>query len=107
VRPEVEAGLNGVERWKAAHDFLCDGRPGVCAPKQREQHEITTLALPLLHHGLRLRKPVLVAKTLEPPPGLPPLTAAACALPPWFYAPVKPYGRFPLALDRPSRLEAA
>jgi TnpA family transposase len=43
---------NGVERWNEAHAFLCDGRQGVFATNQREQQEITTLALQLLQNCL-------------------------------------------------------
>ena len=108
LRHEVEAGLNVVERWNEANDFLCYGRQGVFATNQREQQEITTLALQLLQNCLMLINTVLVEKTLEQYQLLPHLTAADYrALTPLFYEHVNPYGLFTLDLDRPSLLEAA
>jgi TnpA family transposase len=108
LRHEVEAGLNVVERWNAANDFLCYGRQGVFATNQREQQEITTLALQLLQNCLMLINTLLVEKTLEQHQLLPHLTAADYrALTPLFYEHVNPYGLFTLDLDRPSLLEAA
>jgi TnpA family transposase len=45
LRYEVNEGLNVVERWHAASDFLCYGRQGIWATNSREQQEVTTLAL--------------------------------------------------------------
>jgi TnpA family transposase len=108
LRHEVEAGLNVVERWNEANDFLCYGRQGVFATNQREQQEITTLALQLLQNCLMLINTLLVEKTLEQHQLLPHLTDADYrALTPLFYEHVNPYGLFTLDLDRPSLLEAA
>jgi TnpA family transposase len=108
LRHEVEAGLNVVERWNEVNDFLCYGRQGVFATKQREQQEITTLALQLLQNCLMLINTLLVEKTLEQHQLLPHLTDADYrALTPLFYEHVNPYGLFTLDLDRPSLLEAA
>jgi TnpA family transposase len=108
LRHEVEAGLNVVERWNEANDFLCYGRQGVFATNQREQQEITTLALQLLQNCLMLINTLLVEKTLEQHQLLPHLTDADHrALTPLFYEHVNPYGLFTLDRDRPSLLEAA
>src|SRR5262249_39220539 len=40
LRYEVNAGLNVVERWNAANDFLCYGRQGSFAMNSREQQEV-------------------------------------------------------------------
>ena len=104
----AEAGLNVVERWNEANDFLCYGRQGVFATNNREQQEITTLALQLLQNCLMLINTLLVEKTLEQHQFLPHLTDADYrALPPWFSEHVHPYGLFTLDLDRPSLVEAA
>jgi TnpA family transposase len=108
LRHEVEAGLNVVERWNEANDFLCYGRQGVFATNQREQQEITTLALQLLQNSLMLINTLLVEQTLEQHQLLPHLTDADYrALTPLFYEHVNPYGLFTLDLERPSFLEAA
>jgi TnpA family transposase len=102
LRHEVEAGLNVVEQWNEANDFLCYGRQGVFATNQREQQEITALALQLLQSCLMLINTLLVEKTLEQHQLLPHLTAADYrALTPLFYDHVNPYGLFTLDLDRP------
>ena len=54
LRHEVEAGLNVVERWNEASDFLCYGRQGIWATNSRDQQEITTLCLQLLQNCLML-----------------------------------------------------
>jgi TnpA family transposase len=108
LRHEVEAGLNVVERWNEANDFLCYGRQGVFATNNREQQEITTLALQLLQNCLMLINTLLVEKTLEQDQLLPQLTDAdRRALTPLFYEHVNPYGLFTLDLNRPPLLEAA
>jgi TnpA family transposase len=108
LRHEVEAGLNVVERWNEANDFLCYGRQGVFATNNREQQEITTLALQLLQNCLMLINTLLVEKTLEQHQLLPQLTDDdRRALTPLFYEHVNPYGVFALNLDQPSLLEAA
>ena len=68
--------MNVVARCNEAHDFLCYGRPGVFATKQREQQEITTLALQLLQNCLMLINTLLVEKMLEQHQFLPQLTDA-------------------------------
>src|SRR5256712_10163636 len=108
LRHEVEAGLNVVERWNEANDFLCYGRQGIWATNSREQQEITTLALQLLQNCLMLINTLLVEKTLEQHQFLAQLTDAdRSALTPLFYEHVNPYGLVALDLDRPSWLEAA
>jgi hypothetical protein len=106
--PQVEAGLNVVERWNEANDFLCYGRQGIFATNNREQQEITTLALQLLQNCLMLINTLLVERTLEQHQLLPQLTAAdRRALTPLFYEHVNPYGVFALNLEQPPLLEAA
>jgi TnpA family transposase len=108
LRHEVEAGLNVVERWNEANDFLCYGRQGVFATNNREQQEITTLALQLLQNCLMLINTLLVEKTLEQHQLLAQLTDAdRRALTPLFYEHVNPYGVFALNLEQPPLLEAA
>jgi TnpA family transposase len=64
LRYEVNAGLNVVERWNAANDFLCYGRQGVFATNSRAQQEITTLCLHLLQNCLMLINTILVEQTI-------------------------------------------
>src|SRR5215470_5648571 len=64
LRYEVNEGLNVVERWNAANDFLCYGRQGIFAMNSREQQEVTTLSLQLLQNCLMLINTVLVERTI-------------------------------------------
>src|SRR6266850_823627 len=108
LRHEVEAGLNVIERWNAASDFLCYGRQGIGATNSREQQEVTTLALQLLQNCLMLINTLLVERTIAQHRLLEQLSEGdRRALSPLFYEHVNPYGLFALDLDRPSWLEAA
>jgi TnpA family transposase len=108
LRYEVNEGLNVVERWNAANDFLCYGRQGVFATNSREQQEITTLCLQLLQNCLMLINTILVEQTITQHHFLEQLQADdRRALTPLFYEHVNPYGLFALDMDQPSFLEAA
>jgi TnpA family transposase len=108
LRHEVEAGLNVVERWNEANDFLCYGRQGIWATNSRAQQEITTLCLQLLQNCLMLINTILLEQTIAQHQLLEQFSAAdRRALSPLFYEHVNPYGLFQLDLDRPSWLEAA
>jgi TnpA family transposase len=108
LRYEVQEGLNVVERWNAANDFLCYGRQGILATNSREQQEISTLALQLLQNCLMLINTLLVERTIAQHQLLDQLSEEdRRALSPLFYEHVNPYGLFALDLTRPSLLEAA
>ena len=108
LRYEVNEGLNVVERWNAAKDFLCYGRQGMFATNSREQQETTTLCLQLLQNCLMLINTLLVERSLTPQQLLEQfMEADRHALTPLFYEHVNPYGLFALHLDQPSFMEAA
>jgi TnpA family transposase len=108
LRYEVQEGLNVVERWNAANDFLCYGRQGILATNSREQQEISTLCLQLLQNCLMLINTLLVERTIAGHQLLEQLSEEdRRALSPLFYEHVNPYRLFALDLDRPSWLEAA
>lgn len=108
LRYEVNEGLNVVERWHAANDFLCYGRQGIFATNSRAQQETTTLCLQLLQNCLMLINTLLVERSLTQPQLLEQFNEAdRRALTPLFYEHVNPYGLFALHLDQPSFLEAA
>jgi len=108
LRYEVNEGLNVVERWNEANDFLCYGRQGIWASNSREQQEVTTLALQLLQNCLMLINTVLIEQTIAQHHLLDQLSVEdRRGLTPLFYGHVNPYGLFALDLDQPSFLEAA
>jgi TnpA family transposase len=108
LRYEVNEGLNVVERWNAANDFLCYGRQGILTMNSREQQEVMTLSLQLLQNCLMLINTLLVEHTIAQHRLLDSLSGEdRRALTPLFYEHVNPYGLFALDLDQPSFLEAA
>jgi TnpA family transposase len=107
-RYEVHQGLNVIERWNAANDFLCYGRQGILATNSPAQQEISTLCLQLLQNCLILINTLLVERTIAQGQLLEQLSADdRRALSPLFYEHVNPYGLFALDMDRLSWLEAA
>jgi hypothetical protein len=54
VRREVNEGLNVVEQWNSANDFIFFARRGDMASNRREDHEISMLALHLLQNCMVL-----------------------------------------------------
>lgn len=108
LRYEVQAGLNVIERWNAANDFLCYGRQGIFATNSRAHQETSTLCLQLLQNCLMLINTLLVERTIAQHQLLEQLSESdRRALSPLFYEHVNPYGLFALDLDRLSWLEAA
>ena len=107
MRHEVHEGLNVVERWNGANDFICYGRHGIFATNSREQQEMSTLALQLLQNCLMLINTLLVEQTIERQNLMESLSVEDLrALTPLFYEHVNPYGLFELDLERPSFLAA-
>ncbi len=105
LRYEVNEGLNVVERWNGANEFICYGRQGVLATNSREQQEIATLSLQLLQNCLMLINTILVEQTIEKQQLLDQLSIEDLrALTPLFYEHINPYGLFELDMERPSFL---
>jgi TnpA family transposase len=108
LRHEVEAGLNVVERWNEANDFIRYGRQGLFATNSREQQEIAALCLQLVQNCLMLINSLLVEQTVAHHQLLEQFSGDdRRALTSLFYEHVNPYGLFELDVTRPSFLEAA
>jgi TnpA family transposase len=108
LRHEVQEGLNVVERWNEANDFIRYGRQGIFATNSREQQEISALCLQLLQNCVMLINTILVEQAVDKHQLLAALSVEDHrALTPLFYEHVNPYGLFELDLDRPSLLETA
>jgi TnpA family transposase len=48
LRQEIEEGLNVIENWNSANDFIWYGKGGEIATNNKEEQEIAVLALHLL-----------------------------------------------------------
>jgi TnpA family transposase len=108
LRHEVEAGLNVVERWNEANDFIRYGRQGIFTTNSREQQEIAALCLQLVQNCLMLINTILVEQTVAQHQLLEQWSSDdRRGLTALFYEHVNPYGLFELDVTRPSFLEAA
>jgi TnpA family transposase len=104
---EVQDGLNVVERWNGANDFICYGRHGIFSTNSREHQEVSTLCLQLLQNCLMLINTILVQRAVEQHDLFLKLNKDDLrALTPLFYEHINPYGIFELDLERPSFLRA-
>lgn len=108
LRHEVEAGLNVVERWNEANDFIRYGRQGLFATNSREQQEISALCLQLVQNCLMLINSILVEQTVAHHQLLEQFSDDDHrGLTSLFYEHVNPYGLFELDVSQPSFLEVA
>jgi TnpA family transposase len=109
LRREIHEGLNVVENWNSANDFILFGKGGEIATNQRDDHELTVLALHLLQSSLVYVNTLMLQRVLsEPRWEKRPTAEDLRALTPLFYNHVNPYGTFHLDintrldLDQPS-----
>jgi TnpA family transposase len=108
VRRETHEGLNVVENWNSATEFVSYGRHGELATNDTEDQEIKVLSLQLLQNCIMLVNTILVQRILEDDALLSRLTPADLrGLTPLFYGHINPYGLFYLDIEQPSFLEAA
>jgi TnpA family transposase len=87
-------GLNVIERWNGANDFVYFARRGEMTSNRREDHEISMLALLVYVSTLMLQE------ILDQPCWQGQLTATDLrALTPLIWEHVNPYGRFDLDMS--------
>ena len=109
LRREVHEGLNVIESWNGANDFILYGRGGDIASNRLEDQEATMLALHLLQNCMVYVNTLMVQRVLGEPIWLKHMGATEQrALTPLFWGHVNPYGTFRLdmtarlPLDRPT-----
>jgi TnpA family transposase len=101
LRREVNAGLNVVENWNSANDFIFYGRSGEIASNRLDDQEIAMLSLHLLQASLVYVNTLMLQQVLADPTWLTPMTAEDFrALTPLIYHHVNPYGDFALDMDK-------
>ena len=99
LRREIHEGLNVVEQWNSTNGFILYGRGGEIATNEREEQELTLLALHLLQMSLVFVNTLLLQELLATPTWAGRLQAEDLrGLTPLFYRHVNPYGRFTLDL---------
>jgi TnpA family transposase len=103
LRREINEGLNVVEQWNGATDFVFFARRGEMVSNRREDHEISMLALHLIQNCMVYINTLMIQAMLEKPHWLGRLTPRDyAALTPLIWEHVNPYGRF--ELDMSTRL---
>jgi TnpA family transposase len=97
---EINEGLNVIEQWNSANDFIFFARRGEMVSNRREDHEISMLALHLLQNCMVYINTSMLQQILAQPHWLGKLTGRDLgALTPLFWEHVNPYGRFELDMD--------
>lgn len=100
LRREINEGLNVIEQWNSANDFIFFARRGEMVSNRREDHEISMLALHLLQNCMVYINTLMLQQVLALPHWSGKLTTRDLgALTPLFWEHVNPYGRFELDMD--------
>ena len=100
LRREIHEGLNMVEQWDGATDFVFVAHRGELVSNRREDHEICMLALQRIQNRTVYINTLIIQKALARPhwPGkLTPRDYASLA--PLIWEHVSPYGRFDLDMS--------
>ncbi len=106
LRREVHEGRQVVETWNGANEVVFYGKSGELTGSDRENQEVSVLALHLLQSALVHVNTLLLQEILAEPEWSGRMTDEdRRALSPLFWAHVNPYGRFVLDMD--SRLDLA
>ena len=67
LRREIHEGLNVIEQWNGANDFVFFARRGEMASNRREDHEISMLALHLLQNCMVYVNTLMLQQVLAQP----------------------------------------
>ena len=103
LRREIQEGLNVVENWNSANDFILYGRGGEIATNRVEDQEATVLSLHLLQNCMVFVNTLMIQRILGEPIWAERMgTAERRGLTPLAWGHVNPYGTF--RLDMTTRL---
>jgi TnpA family transposase len=103
LRREIGEGLNVIENWNSANDFIWYGKGGEIAINNKEDQEIAILSLHLLQICMVYVNTLLVQKILSEKEWIDKMQPEDFrGLTPLFYSHVNPYGR--LILDMNERI---
>ncbi|MGH8291710.1 MAG: Tn3 family transposase [Steroidobacteraceae bacterium] len=97
LRREIHEGLNIIEQWNGANDFVFFAKRGELASNRREDQEISMLCLHLLQNCMVYINTLMMQQVLTRPHWNGRLTAEdRRAITPLIWENVNPYGRFEL-----------
>ncbi|HVA27593.1 MAG TPA: transposase, partial [Candidatus Baltobacteraceae bacterium] len=106
LRREIHEGLNVIEQWNGANDFIFFAKRGEFVSNRHEDHEFSMLSLHLLQNCLVYINTLMMQQVLSRPEWSKRLTPVDLrALTPLVWEHVNPYGRY--ELDMESRLALA
>src|SRR5208337_2681681 len=99
-----KSGLNVIEQWNGANDFVFFARRGELVSNRRDDHEVSMLSLHLLQNCMVYINTLMMQQVLARPHWAGRLTPPDLrAVTPLIWEPVNPYGRF--ELDMETRLD--
>jgi len=106
LRREINEGLNVIEQWNGANDFVFFARRGELVSNRSEDHEVSMLALHLLQNCMVYINTLMLQQVLAQPKWADKLTPRDLrALTPLIWDHVNPYGRFELDMNARLPLE--
>jgi hypothetical protein len=102
LRREIHEGLNVIESWNGANDFILYGPGGELATNRLEDQEATMRALHLLQNCMVYVNTLMLQRVLGEPIWLERMGAnERRAMTPLFWGHVNPYGTFQLDMTAP------
>ncbi|WP_031432523.1 Tn3 family transposase [Methylomarinum vadi] len=100
LRREIHEGLNVVEQWNGATDFVFFARRGEMSSNRQEDHEISMLSLHLIQNCMVYINTLMIQKVLAMPHWQGKMTIRDyAALTPLIWEHINPYGRFDLDMN--------
>lgn len=100
LRREIHEGLNIIEQWNGANDFVFFAKKGELVSNRHEDHEVSMLALHLLQNCLVYINTLMMQRVLTKPEWKHRMTPDDLrALTPLIWEHVNPYGRFELDME--------
>ncbi|NEQ53749.1 MAG: Tn3 family transposase, partial [Leptolyngbya sp. SIO3F4] len=107
IRQEIQEGLNVVENWNSANDFIFYGKSGDFTSGQVALQELSMLCLHLLQISLVYVNTLLIQQVLSDPAWMQKMGPDELrALTPLIYAHINPYGIFRLDMAERLPIEA-
>ena len=108
LRIEINEGLNVVERWNGANDFIYFGRGGEFSTNKRENQELSALALHLLQVGMVYINTLMIQNVLKESEWVQRMkTEDWRALSPLIWNHVTPYGWFNIDFSKRIAIDLA
>jgi TnpA family transposase len=108
LRREINDGVQVVENWNSANDFIFFGKGGEIATNRFEDQELAMLSLHLVQISLVYINTLMIQQVLADQSWLDRMTPDDWrALTPLIYAHINPYGTFELDMQKRLHLEAA